>query len=306
MIANLTNHDNLSSWLIARRAVIGASESPAILGVGYSSQSPFSVYVDKTAPRVDSVEEESEAYDWGHAIQPVVLSMFTRRTGIPVENPGDFTIARHPEIPWLGCTLDGFSYDPEESVVEVKNVGHYNASDWTDDEPPLRVQVQIQHQLCVTGAKLGYAVACLGGNKLAWHKVERNDRFIDSMLPRLEKFWECVKTRTPPEVDGSTATKLALARLHPHDDGSVVEIADPEVVVWANCLEKAKECIKIQEAVKLEAENRLRAALGEATYGVLDDGRWFSFKTQTRAEHVVAESTFRVLRALKGKPKEIK
>ena len=43
----------------------------------------------------------------------------------------------------------------------------------------------------------------------------------------------------------------------------------------------------------------LRHAIGDATFGVTSDGRTLTLKTQSRKEHVVSASTFRVLR-LKG------
>jgi len=44
------------------------------------------------------------------------------------------------------------------------------------------------------------------------------------------------------------------------------------------------------------AENTVKAALGDSEIGVMPDGRRFSWKLQGRREHVVAASSFRVLR----------
>jgi hypothetical protein len=59
---------------------------------------------------------------------------------------------------------------------------------------------------------------------------------------------------------------------------------------------KAKEDIKEAEARKLAAENLIKAAIGEASFGDLPDGARYSWKQQSRKECVVAASTFRVLR----------
>jgi len=45
--------------------------------------------------------------------------------------------------------------------------------------------------------------------------------------------------------------------------------------------------------------NYLKAAIGSHTIGVLPNGEMWTYKTQSRKEHIVKESTFRVLRRKK-------
>lgn len=294
----VTTFDSLDSWLAGRPAFIGASESPALFGVGYADDSPCALWDRKVNPQPEQVEREE--FEWGHAMQPIILGMFQKKTGIHVIDPGPYTVLRSAERPYIGCTLDARGIDEErgeECVIECKNVGHFMGRDW-DDETPLRVQVQVMHQLYVTGLNVGYAVACIGGRKLAYRRVERNDRFIDTaLLPTLEKFWAHVKSGTMPPVDESAATARLLAKLWPEDDGSEIMLPD-EAGNWDRELVEAKAVIKEAEAKKLAAENKLRAAMGTASYGVFPGGG-YSLKSQTRAEHVVKASTFRVLRRMK-------
>jgi putative phage-type endonuclease len=291
-----TKVDPLAVWLKERRSIIGASESPAILGYGYSDENAWTVWARKRG----LIEEkpDNEMLEYGREIQPVTLRMFERRTGIKVRYLGEFTIQRHPAFPWMGCTLDGAADLPEGlAVIEAKNVGHYSAREWEADEPPLRVQIQVQHQLAVTGGVAGFAAATIGGNRLRWRRVDRNDHFIDVMTKKLAEFWELVLTGTPPAIDASAGCKEVISLMHPDDSGDTIELPDVSAV-WDAELQKAEaELDRLKDFID-ERKNRLKMAIGDATFGVLPDGGRYSFKTQTVREHVRRESTFRVLKRL--------
>src|SRR5262245_37784117 len=121
--SRLTYHTSPDSWLIDRRHMIGASDAPGILGCGYASQSPFSIWREKTSDEPPAADEDNELFEFGHALQPVALQIFERRTGICPRDLGAYTIARHPTLPWLGATLDAWADDPEPAVIEAKNIG---------------------------------------------------------------------------------------------------------------------------------------------------------------------------------------
>lgn len=292
-----TKTDPLTVWLDERRQVIGASESPAILGYGYSNENAWTVWARKRGLIEDKPDNELLWY--GRKMQPITLERFQIDTGIPVRDLGEFTIQRHPEYPWMGCTLDAAADLPEGlAVVEAKNVGHYSAKEWEADEPPIRVSIQIQHQLAVTGGVAGFAAATVGGNKLKFRRVERNDRFIDALTTKLAEFWELVLTNTPPAVDASEGCRAVISLLHPLDSGATVDLP-PESTLWDAELQEATSRAKEIDAFITERENRIKLAIGDATFGALPDGGRYSFKHQDRREYTVAATSFRCLRRLK-------
>jgi hypothetical protein len=127
---------------------------------------------------------------------------------------------------------------------------------------------------------------------------ERNDKFIDAMLPLLQDFQTCLELRTPPEADGSYATTRALSRLHPADNGKAVRLPEGSDELLAK-LDRADGLAKKLKARADAIKNELRAAIGENTYGVTPHGQWLSWKSQTRKAYSVAESTHRVFRQCK-------
>lgn len=296
-----TKYRKTATWLAARSKLVGASDSPALLGVGYSNESPYTVWAKKRGllPETDG----TEAMDWGRWLQPTIISKFGEIAGLEVQDMGEFTIQQHPEFPFIGCTLDGLCDDAEcgLAVVECKNVGQYSAGDWQNDEPPLRVQVQVQHQMLATGLDAAYVVGLVGGNKLEWRRVVRNDEFIDGLISELTAFWQLVQEGIPPPVDGSAATRDAIRRLHPKDKGFIVDLPT-EATEWHQQFEEAKAAKKLAEQIEGQVGNLLRAAIGDATYGRLPDGGCYSWKHSDRAGYTVEPSQTRILKYSKKEP----
>lgn len=285
-------------WLSQRRHCLGASDVAAALGIS-PWKSQFQLWAEKTGNAEPDDLSNDLAVRIGVALESVTLAEYSIRSGREVEPWPQEKMVRHPTIAWLACTPDATQFGEfYTGIVEAKTAGDRSTDDW-DEGPPLHYQVQLQTQLEVSGMDWGtIAVLFPGRRELRWWDFDRNDRFIAAMLPELGAFWRLVETRTPPPVDGSDSTRRVLRRLYPQDDGEVVELP-PEAIDWANALEQAKIDIKAADGRKSLAENRLTAAIGDATIGLLPNGERYSWKAQTRRGHWVEESTFRVLRRMK-------
>lgn len=314
--ARATDYGTLDAWLSGRRFGIGASDSAGIFGEGYVGQSECSVAIDKMG-LADTGPEDCEQFECGHALQSGILELASRRIGCEVINPGNFTIFQSCDFPWLLASLDGACvHDDGPAPVEAKNVSTFLAKDWDDEEnPPLKFQIQCQHQMAVTGHQHAFLVGLIGGNKVRVRRIARNERFIEqALIPKLDQFWKLVtegraaiaageSPRLPP-VDGSEGTRRALAKLYADDNGEEVFLTDPALVQAAADLAGAKEKIKALEELESYAKNQLVAAIGPASFAVLPNGQRFSYKAQTRTEkprtlEECKSTTFRVLRFAK-------
>lgn len=286
-------------WLEVRRSLIGASDTAGIFGVGYEDQSALTVWDEKVNARPDE-KAGLKRLRIGKLMEPALRAIASEEIGLLVDTHGEFTVLRHAEKPWLGATLDGFCIHPELGFtpVELKNVSNFAKRDWEDEDLPLKFAVQCQQQIAVTGARQAFLFGLIGGSDPVVKLVPRNQRFIDAMIARLEEFWGYVERREMPPVDESLATARLLTRLFPEDDGSTIMLP-AEATEWAKELADAKSAIKEAEAKKVAAENKIKAAINDNSFGLLSGGGGFSWKTQSRAEHVVKASTFRVLRACK-------
>lgn len=287
-----TDSDRRAQWLADRNTGIGASDSWKIL-LGQQ----FPVWAEKTGLAEPEDLSGNEAVEFGIRLERPILEAYAARTGRVCEPWPQHTIVRDPERHWLFCTPDATQEgEAGEGTVQIKTTSAYKSSDWVDG-PPLKFQIQAQTELAVTGYTWGTLVVLIGGQRLRYWDFERNDAFIDAMIPKLAEFWELVQTRTPPPVDGTIATAKVLQRLHPNDSGETVAL--PKYATkWTREIEEAKAQIKELEERKRLAESKIKKSLKDATYGVLPDGSRWSWKTVTRRAHEVRESTSRVLRRM--------
>ena len=249
--------------------------------------------------------DEVEAVQWGNILEATIAATFAERTGRKVEHNRNADVTSHPDHDFLTATLDAIQIDPVRGIgaLECKNVGEYLSSDWKES-PPLKFQVQLQHQLAVTGMPWGSLCALIGGNRLRWFDMNRNERFIERMIDKEAYFWTHVLDRIPPPVDGTLATENALKRLYATVDGATVMlpkfIDDPngEPMDWDVELLSAKATIKQNEEKRRWIENHLRAAMKTAEVGCVEGGATYTLKATTRHNPAreASTSTFRVLR----------
>ena len=296
-------------WLLARQHGITSTDAPVIVGVS-PYKKLYRLYHEKRGA-VPFTISETEAMFWGSVLEEPIAQRFARETGATVTNPGRYTIQRRPEKPWLISTVDRYitpligDRELEEfrnavtglegpGILELKNAGFYMAEKW-HDEPPLDFQVQVQHQMAVTGLQWGAIAGLLGGNKFVWAIVKRDQTFIDKLLTFEEKFRADVHNEVEPPTDGSDDTKDLIAALWPSETGEQI-VLPVEVLDIHEKLIDAKARIKAAKADEQDASNAIRNMLGDASIGTHRSGLVYSLNVQTRAEYAAKSSIFRVLR----------
>ena len=282
-----------------RRKGIGASEAAAALGV-CPWKSRFQLWAEKTGkadpPDLDAVE----AVEWGDILEAVICETFAKRTGRRVHHNEGQAMEHHSKHDFMFATPDATQMDksprPEIGVLQIKTTSLWRGDAWAEDAR-LPYRVQVQHEMACTGRKWGTLVCLIGGQKMVHFDQERNQKFIDAMIEEEAKFWELVTSDTPPEPDGSAATTEVLRRLYPLDDGEIIALP-AESAEWDELLVEMKLAIKQLNFEKNELQNKLKAAMGTATTGVLPSGGQYTFKSQT-VNHEAREafqSSHRVLR----------
>lgn len=286
----MVSHDRTKS--------IGASDAPAVL-LGPQ----FPLWAEKCGLAEPPDLDQIEAVKRGRQLEPIIARMFYEETNRVVAYNGLGEVSYHPDLSWMTATLDARQHDGRRPLgaLEIKNVGEYNRAEWEEEPGPLKFQIQLQHQLAVTELKWGSLCALVGGNKLRWFDMDRDQKFIDAMIDTEAFFWTQVQERIAPPPDGSIATRDTLRRMFPQDDGETISLP-VEATKWDDVRLSAKADLKVNEAQIQEAENRIKAALGTATAGVLPGGGRYTHKQQTSHHKAkeAYESSFRVLRRCKS------
>lgn len=287
-------------WLGERKKGVGASESPVLFGPDVTPHgSPFGMWAEKTG-QVEPAPVVSDAAKWGRYLEAPIADAYAEETGRPLVDLGRRTLLRSRRLPYMQATLDRvINFGSEIGPLEIKNVGAHKLDEWVE-APPLRYQVQLQHQLAVTGFAMGALAVLVGGQKFIRFDVERDDKFISALEELCGDFWQCVETRTPPAVDGSDATRRAIERLYTKDNGESVVLGE-EFLSLDRDLQAIEARIDDLESQKKELRNRIVAAIGPASRGVIPNGPAYTFKLVEKKAHEVKASSYRQLRRVAAK-----
>jgi putative phage-type endonuclease len=293
----LCDTDAEPDWLSARFAGIGSSEIGSVIGMNPRS-SPFKLFLEKTGAIQPDDLSDVEAVRWGHRLEPVIAEDYRERTGRKVirGRRGKYSVLRSKEHPWALASLDFWTGEADGIVwpLEVKNANAFRAEDWLDGTPDYYI-AQLHQQMLVVGSDRATSAVLIGGNKLAWCDVRRDEVLIRKIIAQGSRFWERVQRRDPPEPDGSEPTKDALKRLYPNSNGQAVTlpaVVEDTIYEWRKL--KGEESARAARIRELEAT--IKATLGEAERGiVLSTGDYVSWRTQHVKEHTVKAGTKRPL-----------
>jgi putative phage-type endonuclease len=263
-----------AAWLRARRHGLTGSEVAAILNL-HPYKSALEVYADKIGAEV--ANDVAEVALWGQLFEPAILAEYGRRSGRTVVPSGELLQSRQRE--WWLVTLDGIALDGAPpwavgpGVVEAKTTGMGAA--WHEELPP-HVQVQVQHQMLVTGA-LWAAVPWLPfpERKLQWLDIEPHREFQSMLAQKCDEFWLRVLERRPPNPDGSDSARNAILALNPRLDDEIIEF-DAGALAIADEIEAINDALRELEARKDLINNRVLHTLGEQKAALLPDGRYFN------------------------------
>ncbi|AER47712.1 YqaJ viral recombinase family nuclease [Mycolicibacterium goodii] len=266
--AELAGHyTDRDEWLELRRTGIGSSDCSAVLGMGKYG-SPFSVWADKTGK--SRPVDETEAMMWGTLLEPVIRAELARRLSVEiVECP----TLRSLQRPWQLYNPDGLIL-AQNALVEIKNASAWLAHDW-DDQVPDHAELQVQHGMAVTGADGAYVAGLVGGNRLRWEYIPRDDDLIATINAAEQHLWDTyIVPDVAPPIDGSDATAEAIAAQWPRRY-DVVEVAEdiPAVEAAMAAYRSALDAEKAAKEAKAAAVNQLTAHLRGADAITDGDGR---------------------------------
>lgn len=265
-----------AEWLAVRKRGIGSSDAAAAVGLSpYKSQ--LELWMEKTGrdaglPKVDPHDEESPAY-WGNILEPIVAAHYTKRSGNRVRRVNAVLQHPEPEFSWMLANIDREVIGADDvQILECKTAGINGARLWKEGVPEY-VQLQVMHQLAVTGKHAADVAVLLGGQQVEIHRIERDD-FLIARLMRLEQqFWQYVIDDTPPPADGSESAEQALRCLFPKDSGKSLDFSHDERLSTAFAeLKAVRELLSAHEQREAELKQTLQQAMGEASRAIFEGG----------------------------------
>ncbi|MGO3542041.1 MAG: YqaJ viral recombinase family protein [Pseudomonas helleri] len=286
-------------WLAVRKQGIGSSDAAAAVGLNpYKSQ--LELWLEKTGrdttlPKADPHDEESPMY-WGNVLETIVAWHYSKRTKNKVRRINAVLQHPNPELPWMLANIDREVIGADDvQILECKTAGINGARLWKEGVPEY-VQLQVMHQLAVTGKQTADVAVLLGGQTLEIHRIERNEQMIARLVELERKFWSYVEADTPPPADGSASAEAALRCLYPEDNGQTVDFSSRAGLAAAYLeLKAVRQSISEKETREAQLKQMLQQAMGDATRAEFSHG-FISWKKSKDSNVLDVE------RMLKDKP----
>lgn len=261
-------------WLDVRKQGIGSSDAATAIGLN-PYQSPLSLWLDKTGRggmlnKPDPKDDTQPVY-WGTLLEPLVAAQYTRRTGHRVRKVN--AVLQHPDHPWMLANIDREVIGvPGTQILECKTAGIHGARLWQEGVPEY-VQVQVMHQLAVTGQQAADVAVLLGGQELQVHHIERDDTMIAQLIELEQQFWHYVETDTAPPADGSDSAEAALRCLFHQDNGETVDLThDADLNTVFDQLQAIRRQQKVDSQTEAELRQRIEQQMGVAGKVVFRNG----------------------------------
>lgn len=241
------NPTDKQHWLECRTKDITSTEISGLFGFSpYTTE--FEIWHQKKSGTVVEIEG-NERMKWGTALQDAIAAEIAKEQGwtirrmdeymrdtdlragasfdFSIESLGGITNNQLDELKDNGITV-------RKGLLEIKNVDSLAFRDgWTEDdagniEAPLHIEIQVQHQLMVSGRAFAYIGALVGGNRLVLIKRDRNDAVINSIQQKIQAFWASIESNTPPKPNFERDAKFISSLYNYADPGKLLDVRENE------------------------------------------------------------------------------
>lgn len=270
MKQEIINPATEQQWLELRTKDITSTEVGALFGIDSASYIPTLFELWNRKKNNFSVEfEGNERITWGTRLQDAIAAGVAEDNEWTVRKMTEYI--RLPELR-LGASFDfaieGTKSEPlpaepyKYGLLEIKNVDSYQLKQkWVieDDviEAPLHIELQVQHQMLVSGRKFAFLAALVGGNKVILIKREADQGVHNAIKEKAAEFWKSIDDNIAPTPDfkrdaGFIAKLYGYAEVGKVLDASSDDSLDASVRQYRDISNTIKELEESKEAAKAQ------------------------------------------------------
>ena len=229
MTTEVIQYTTEAEWLAHRQRDITSTESAALFGM-----SPYVTHYELWHRKSTGTAPEFKANErmkWGNRLEAAIAHGIAEERGWEIRPMKEYM--RDPDAR-IGASFDFLITNHPDGAahLEIKNVDYMAFRDnWIehDDgtvEAPEHIEMQVQHQMAVSGLKRAYIGALIGGNRTVVIERERDEEVIRAIRHRVAEFWRTVAAgEEPPPIMPDDAQ--AVIRLHQYaDPGKVLDASN--------------------------------------------------------------------------------
>lgn len=304
----ITPHDE-QHWLSLRTQDITSTDAAALFGMSpYKTR--FELWHEKKSGE-RAAFTENERMRWGNRLEAAIAETAAEQRGWSIRPFKEYL--RLPDLR-IGSSFDyriagsdvPFVDSGDDAILEIKNVDWLRfKQDWTVDgdwiEAADHIELQLQHQLLVSGLRRGYFAVLVGGNDLRIIERQADEQAHMAIRSEAAAFWQSIDENRPPEpVMPDDAA--AVIRMHQFaEPGKLFDArGDAEIATLLREYRTAKAAAKDADESADVAKAALLQRIGDAEK-VLADGFTISAGIVGAAEIAYTRQAYRNFRVTEKK-----
>lgn len=206
--------------------------------------------------------EPTERMKWGNRLQDAIATGIAEDQGWKIRRMDEYV--RDPALK-MGSSFDYAIWDT--GILEIKNVDALAFKEgWVVEgdelEAPPHIELQVQHQLAVSGRAFAWIGALVGGNRVVLIKREPDEKIITAIQETVAGFWESIDLGRVPQPDFSRDADF-IARLYGYAEPGKVFDASTDASIASLAMryrdlgQQVRELEKARDAAKAEILTRI-------------------------------------------------
>ena len=262
-------------WLGWRSQGIGGSDAAVALGV-HPYSCALDLYLDKVKGKRNNID--TPATRWGHTLEPLVIEMVKQRFPNACRSVEELELMTDPEFPFLKATMDSGCFGEKGAgIIEAKTALSFYGGKMFSEGFPKHYRAQCLHYLLVTRLEFCILGALTEGYREEFFWVFPDLEELEDLQTKEIELWTRMQNHDIFWLlDASERTSKALDKLFntPQDEPEPIDARGDESTNKA--LEQyfhAKEVEKFNNGRKKEAENILKAMIGDSEVLICDGAR---------------------------------
>jgi len=270
------------TWLSYRVDDITSTMMPALFGFSpYTTL--FELHHTKRGnyavdfPRNDRMRQGSKMEDY-------IAAEYAEQQGVEVKPYKDYI--RLPEHR-IGSSFDYITAD-ESKLIEIKAVDWLVWKDWDEGELPPHIEIQVQHEMMVSGVHKCDVVVMTGIYDMHIYEREADPEMFAAMKQAVAKFWHDVENAIEPPADYERDGDVISELFNPK--GELQDFTDNEdfnrlasEITYNKALEKE------HKTKATAAKNELFHLLGDSAGGFTKNYRIKAGRTKDTAGKVITQ-----------------
>lgn len=252
-------------WLFLRSKDITSTDAAALFGISpYLTK--YELWHRKKEGKITDFQM-SERMKWGTRLQDSIAAGIAEDNSWHVRRMDEYI--RFPSLS-MGASFDFevMHDDLSKSLLEIKNVDAMVFKDgWILDgdniEAPAHIELQVQHQLAVSGLQGAHIGALVGGNKVVLIYRQRDENVISALKNRIELFWKSIRDNVEPKPEFEKDAKF-IASLYKYAEPGKIMTATEEISQVAKSYKAASFEAKEWESKKQAAKAQILTLIGNA------------------------------------------